>query len=237
MDVLSIVWNVLLSGGVISVGIGAHWVWRQIQPTASKYFEEKAKNLANKQDLADLTHAVKKVEAEFNEKLESIKAEHQKELAGYNARLEQAKHISRVQFEKEFLIYGQVWNELVIYQTAVLKLYSPNDQHFPLTEEVTKKRNERYDISYQKFAAVVHSNKPFYASEVYSLLRQILDIGQKERVTAVMVKAKLSFDKFLPTSNQSFWNQKLLQNEELNRLVEEVCEAIRNRISSVEIQG
>jgi hypothetical protein len=237
MDGCNLVWDIVLSGGLLTVGTGAYWVWRQIRPTASKYFEEKAKNLANKQDLADLTHAVKKVESEFNEKLENIKAEHQKELEGYKARLEQAKHISRVQFEKEFLIYGEVWKGLVDYQNAVLKLYSPNDQHIPLTAEKAKRRNESYDTSHKIFADMVHSNKPFYANEVYSLLRQILDIGQKERVTAVMVKAKLSFDSLVPSADQSFWNQKLLQNEELNRLVEEVCDAIRDRISSVEIQG
>jgi vacuolar-type H+-ATPase subunit I/STV1 len=178
MDVLSIVWNVLLSGSVISVGIGAHWVWRQIQPTASKYFEEKAKNLANKQDLADLTHAVKKVEAEFNEKLESIKAEHQKELEGYKARLEQAKHISRVQFEKEFLIYGEIWEKLTLtlQQAVRLRVRMEQVKANETVEDKQDRKNRKissFIVPYNDFCDCINKNKPFYHPEVYTKLTHL----------------------------------------------------------------
>lgn len=52
------------------------------------YLNEKAKNLATREDVADLTHAVEKVRAEYATLIEVQKARHQLRLAGIDRRLQ-----------------------------------------------------------------------------------------------------------------------------------------------------
>ena len=74
--------NSLGSGAIAGLVIGL-----LVKRYFSSYLDEKGKNLATKEDIAAITHAVERVRLDYSELLEQMKARHQLRLAALDRRL------------------------------------------------------------------------------------------------------------------------------------------------------
>ncbi len=125
------------------------------------YFNEKGKNLATKEDIAEIT-----------DKIEAVRA-------GYARQ----SHIQSLAFEKEFSILSEVWGKLVDLRNATLGLRPVYDHINPdeAEEERKTKRLERFVDSYNTLISVVEKNRPFYAKQIYKALLDIINVAVNEK--------------------------------------------------------
>lgn len=178
----------------------------------TKFGEKKFENLANKQDLEELTA-----------KVESVKTIYQKEIEGYKAQLEQRKLVSRVQFEKEFQIYSEIWTSLIDMRTAAYNLRPLYEGNNPPT--FTEKSSE-FNKAFEKYWNVIEKNQPFYNEQIYSKLKDIRALVHKEGREAAM----------LPIGkDMEYYIQGMKNVDEIINQTYEVCKAIRERISGIEV--
>jgi hypothetical protein len=79
--------------------------------------------------------------------------------------------VHRLQFEKEFTVYSELWRELLVLARAlsafrVLRIGTGNTH-----EEEVQKVVETYN----DFKNRVYDHRPFYAPEIYDLAKSVLD--------------------------------------------------------------
>lgn len=212
---------------------GIRWVWKQIQPISTKYFEEKAKNLAQKQDIEDLTKTVESVKLEFQRELESIKKQHNLEIEQYKAQLEQVKLVGRVQFEKEFQIYAVLWKALVKLRFTINCIEQEGDGlGFPVTPEERKQRNQKFIDAANEFYFTTEENMPFYEREIYNELTRITQIGAMKivKVTQSDYKPPTSAEEMAQFVN-GVVSSKMVLVEETNK----IADKIRDRIEKMKV--
>lgn len=200
------------------------WVWKQIQPISTKYFEEKAKNLAQQQDLDRLTKIVESVKLEFQEQLESIKKQHTLEIEQYKAQLEQVKLVGRVQFEKEFQIYGKLWSCVIELQQAVA-LWNTGIQNI-LPPLKLQEMNSRIYEAEKNLVSIAAKNQPFYDETVYSFVNQIIRIMGELRLQSTTPKIE---------RGEVYYQLSKEKKGELTGMINEVCAKIRGRINVMEV--
>jgi hypothetical protein len=182
------------------------------------YFAEKAKNLAQKEDLEDLTRQVESVRHEFSAAVERLKAE-----------LDRAAHVSKAHFDTEFTIYREIWRELVDLRAATLSLRPVMDHIDPseTSEERKQKRGKRFNEAYMKFFSTVETNRPFYPATIWDELQQLLKIARTEVINYQYQDPDRDFEKYWRTAEA---NQK-----EIVESIERCCEAIRERLANLQL--
>lgn len=209
------------------------WVWKQIQPISTKYFEEKVKNLAQKQDLDELTKIVESVKLEFQEKLESIRKQHTLEIEQYKAQLEQVKLVGRVQFEKEFQIYELLWKALVRLRYTINCIEQESDGlGFSVTSEEREQRNQNFIEAANAFYFTIEENMPFYEREIYNELTKISQIG------AMKIVKVTDPSNHPPTTNiekAKFVNDVINSKKNLLEVTNNIAYKIRDRIENIKV--
>jgi hypothetical protein len=106
-------------GSFSAIVVVAFAVWMAKHVLAS-YFDEKGKNLATKEDIAEITHKIEAVRLQYTDITEALKARHQLRLAAIDKRLqahqEAFTHWRRLTWVKkeelvDALMAGQSWWE------------------------------------------------------------------------------------------------------------------------------
>ena len=202
-------WIVLLGGLVAGFFI------RNFFPD---YFSEKGKNLATKEDIAEITELVEGAKLESTTQVEELRAE-----------LTHATYVSRVQFEKEFSIYSDVWDALVEVRDAVLSL-RPWMDSWPEDKDARKKmQQDRMNLfadTFESFGKLAEKQKPFYADSIYA------EIGALRKT---MKREFIEYRYSDGDREKDYW-----ENAEKNaaKIVEQsdrICEAIRNRVRDLRV--
>jgi len=115
----------------------------------------------------------------LDRKLELERASYGKELENLKAKLAQKHTIHKLQFEKEFSIYLQLWEGLVKLKDAAVYL-KPGLQ-ITSKDETTDQREERkrkaFWDSYGEVVRLVELNKPFYTETVYKEASSLLKVA------------------------------------------------------------
>ncbi|MGD0208491.1 MAG: hypothetical protein ABSC89_12885 [Verrucomicrobiota bacterium] len=115
----------------IVLSIGGAWL--------ISYFREKGKNLATKEDIAEITR-----------KQEEIK----KELGNYG-------YFSRVRYEHEIELYREVWEKLcVCYEKSALRFA------WKIDAPDSKAKAEELQKATQEFFEIIRNKRPFYPTEI-----------------------------------------------------------------------
>lgn len=65
-----------------------HWVSKRLSKIADSYLSEKSKNIATKEDIADITRSVEEVKNEYNLFIEEIRSRNSLKMAAIDKRLE-----------------------------------------------------------------------------------------------------------------------------------------------------
>jgi len=177
------------------------------------YFSEKAKNLAQKEDLEHLTRKVESIRHEFSTAVERLRAH-----------LDRATYVSKAHFDIEFGIYREIWRELVELRGATLSLRPVMDQVDPKEshEERKQKRAQRFNEAYKKLFAVIETNRPFYPAAIWQELQELLKIARAEVIDYRFQDPNRDFEKYWETAEA---NQKQILDS-----IELCCDAIRERL-------
>lgn len=123
------------------------------------YLQEKAKNLATKEDIGTLTHQV-----------EGVKLQYQR--AG-------------AQFEAEFRTYQEIWERIVDVQRAALDLRPVLDRGLApgeTREDRKSQRLQRFADAFNEFNRLYWKRRPFYADAVFQELNELTTVVHGEAI-------------------------------------------------------
>ena len=151
----------------------------------------------------------------------------EKKLSEQNASLDKSKHVHRVQFEKEFQIYQEIWALLVELKHSTESLRPMFDQHNPNEDKETRKRKrlQQFGESYNNFLKSYLNNQPFYAQDVFDCLSKIKTTARHEAIDYELLEQK----------DKEYWEQSKKNSDEIYQLINECVELIRQRVNSLDV--
>ena len=117
-----------------------------------------------------------KEKVKYAKELEGYKGDINKEILRLKTLDEKTLHITKIQYQKEFEIYQEIWRALVEVVWATTDLF-PIYEEAPTNEieleEFNKIKYEKYVDKYNKFFNNIRFNAPFYQEEFYIALENI----------------------------------------------------------------
>ncbi len=122
------------------------------------YLGEKAKNLAAKEDIMEITDRIEGVKIDYSKQLESIKN-------GFQARLQ----VDQVRYQNEYQILVTLSERLVELRDAATSLRPALDIHPADEAEVDRKKRrlERYAKAAQEYYQFSATREPFILEDMY----------------------------------------------------------------------
>ncbi len=148
-----------------------------------------------------------------------------KKLEKHISELSKEQFIHRLQFEKEFEIYKELWRAIRVLQGATGQLipiidFAPGDM---TEDQVRKQRLIDITDSLEKVRDVIEMNKPFYSSAVYK---------QCAELTNISISQIVSFH--YPGSDSSiYWDLAVKRVEQIKTILDNIEIAIRERIGNM----
>lgn len=163
-----------------------------------------------------------------NLRLENFKAELADTNAKLKAALESSVHVSKAQFDKEFLIYQQIWSLLVDLRARTLSLRPTMDRIDPAEseEERMRRRLQTFDDAFFVFRNAMEGNRPFYAHTVYESLGAIFDLCHTESI---------EYQYKEPMKSKEYWEKSRENNQKIIAAIDSCCDLIRERVSSLSV--
>ena len=163
--------------------------------------------------------------AKYSKELEALRQTGEVFLGKLRTQSEKELWVHRLQFEKEFKIYLELWASLVHLTAALsqlkpgLAIVDPNE----IPKECEPSNVDRLKTAIRELATVVHEHRPFYAPEVFQAATKVIHIADIEHMKHLL---DLNDDR-----------QTTARIREAVRLAYRVCEEIRGRIWSVNAMG
>ena len=136
--------------------------------------------------------------------------------------------IHKIQFEKEFKIYNELWRNLIDLRNYTSSLRPEFDFIDPeeSDQERKKKKLEKFNFEFSKCVNTFESNKPFYPKDVYDEIDKTIRLARKE------VREYNQGEKY----NKEYWENTEKNIEEIVNSTSIVCEKIRERIGLIKIK-
>ena len=110
-----------------------------------------------------------------NKKLQAQKHEHDKQLESLKSNLGKKNTVHKLQFEKEFQLYGELWKELVDVRRSVV--ITPTLDIMPEGKtlyDVYKDRFKNAVDAFNKAKNLFEDHRPFYHDDVSKITRDLL---------------------------------------------------------------
>lgn len=182
------------------------------------YAVEKGKNLATKEDVAEITSKVERVRSESQAHLERLRAE-----------LSESELINRTQYELELAAYREVWESLLPVHRAAASLRPALDFGLGPGETDESRRQGRlkmFSDSFNPFSAVVWKHRPFYPEAVFTDLNELLRLMRSEAI---------EYQVFSADRQPDDWEKAMASVKRIDDQVEKVCDTIRVRLSAARV--
>ena len=162
-----------------------------------------------------------------NRIMQDEKSKHDRELANLReelrGRVEKRVYIYKIQYEKEFEIYQELWATLIpLYQKTTL-LRPIIDNYDPKEDERMRRRLEEFRKSFIPLQEVVQKQRPFYAPEIFNALNKIMMICHKESIEYEFKEGR---------SHKEYWDSQQKFSTDISVAIDECCETIRKRINA-----
>jgi hypothetical protein len=143
------------------------------------------------------------------------------------AELDKGLHIHRIQFEKEFKIYEELWAKLIELRRATLSLRPVMDSIDPKETDSDRKtkRLTNFSDAVGGFIDVTDKNRPFYSEDVYRSMGNLWSLTHSEAIEY----------KHQNPHNDGYWEKAQKNRDEILAEIEKCCLKIRDRISSVKV--
>lgn len=205
MQTLSLIISLCVAFAVVIVSL----LFRSYLPT---YFAQKAKNLAQREDIDHLTRTVELIKHEFTAEVERLKAG-----------LDRATHASKQQFDAEFTIYREIWEKLVVLRGTFFALRPYVSDLLPKEEDQARmqRRIAAFNSAYSEFVNSVDRNEPFYSQDVYDASTAIVN---------VCIDATIDYQYDEPVN---YWKSAKQNREKLLKAIDVACKAIRTRFQTL----
>lgn len=159
-----------------------------------------------------------------NKKLQAQKLEHDKQITSLQSKLQKKNTVHKLQFEKEFQLYGELWKELVdVRRSAVITPSldrKPKDQSL---YDVYKERFENAVDAFNKANDLFKYHRPFYHDDVSKITGALLSEcrGYIESVGQMLSSEK---------SNSELFDKADELLKKLPEAINQIEEAIKRRI-------
>ena len=144
--------------------------------------------------------------------------------------------VHQLQFEKEFDVYKELWEKVLVLGKASKHFRTLTTGPFKSLEEAYNDFSDAHNVLNQ----LVYGNRPFYAPKMFDLSKKLLD---KACDVAGSVKRQELFERSENISEKANEKQIKLGDsieadlDSINVLVGEICDAIRERIWSTDKTG
>ncbi|CAZ96801.1 hypothetical protein [Zobellia galactanivorans] len=137
--------------------------------------------------------------------------------------------IHKIQFEKEFEIYNQLWGDLVNMRNSTITLRPKLDIVNPKESETDRKKRklEKFRQSFKKCLNTFENNKPFYSELVYEEIDNLIKLVKKEI---------LEYN-FETENDDEYWENAENNTLEIIRSTDKICKEMRKRIGLVSIKN
>ena len=159
-----------------------------------------------------------------NKKLQTQKHEHDEQLESLKSKLGKKNTVHKLQFEKEFQLYGELWKALVdVRSTAAITPsidIMPRDQaHY----DVYKDRYASAADAFNKANDLFKYHEPFYHGDVSKITEDFLNQCRKHirKVARVLSSGKFD-DKLFDSADELF--------KTMTEAINKIKEAIKQRI-------
>lgn len=174
-----------------------------------------------------ISRATEEIKHSFQIKVAALQSDLAKTNKKLDAELQRAIYIDKAQFDYEFQIYRDVWNNLVDLQAATLNLRPVFDYIDPAQskEDRMQERLSAFIEPFNKFLSTVEKNKPFYSPSVYASLSNILKLCRDERI---------DFE-YIERSKKEYFEEAKKNREDILKSINQACEEIRGRINEVKV--
>ena len=158
-------WN-YVSLSLISSGVGATVIFG-----LSKWLGGVWSNRILENERQEHRKEIEKLKQDIQKDIEEVKCNFQKEINRFNSINETATYISKAQYDKEFLIYQEIWGKLhecIVYAT---KLY-PTTENAPTDEDKLEEYNDKkysdFVERFNDYSMTIDKFAPFYKEDFYS---------------------------------------------------------------------
>ncbi|SHF56510.1 hypothetical protein SAMN02745753_02200 [Marinomonas polaris DSM 16579] len=172
-----------------------------------------------------LSRIVEKNKSELTLELKRLEQELVASNKRLDADLQHSIFVSQVQFDKEYKIYGEVWEYLVELNVSTSQLRPVFDtiNENQLEDDRKRERYNNFATPFNKFASTIEKNKPFFSLAVYQTLSDVRKACYNESVDYKHGKS----------SDQNYYKNSVENNREISALIDLACESIRFRLSEV----
>lgn len=145
------------------------------------------------------------------------------------AELDRDLHVSKIQFDTEFANYKSIWECLVDLRASTLQIRPMLDFIDPKEpkEDRLKRRLTAFQGNFNALREQVEKNKPFYAQSVYDKLTTVIDLCHSEAIDA----------EYQERPSREYWQEAEKSRNDILVAIDETCESIRSRVSSVRVGG
>ena len=157
---------------------------------------------------------LEKIRSDFLAKLEEIKSLYSKE-----------QYIHRLQFEKEFEIYQELWTNLITLKNDA-RLFTLHDALKTTGESIKEKEGEMIiklmdDINNAQ--RTIENNRPFYGEEIHENALKIVEL----------TKAFFGRSKDLDEKEMEYLLKLVKRESEIYEIIDNIEKAIRKRIRNI----
>ena len=162
---------------------------------------------------------------EWNQKLEDYKNKLDAELETHKAKLSGYTLVTKLQYDLEFKIYTEIYEEMFNLYIETSKLKPMFD--VTTTNEDIIKRLEVFTPTYNETSNIINKYRPFYSNEIYSIMLETRDICNEE-ATAVHLTLQ-------STSYRFNYMESRKRKDRIKNNLEEISNLIRKRIVNMKI--
>jgi len=157
-------------------------------------------------------------------KLQEQKAEYDKQLESLKSKLGKKNTVHKLQFEKEFQLYGDLWKALVDVRKTVT--ITPSLDRMPKGKadyDVYKDRYEKAAVAFNKANDLFKYHEPFYHDDVSKITEDLLDQCRKHiRKVGQSLSSEKIDDNLFDSADELF--------DKMIEAVSEIKEVIKQRI-------
>jgi hypothetical protein len=182
------------------------------------YLIEKGKGAASKEDVEEVTRKVESTRVAFLSTVEVLKAD-----------LSKKTTLHKLQAEKEFEVYSEIWDKAITLKFALQELRPAMDTIDPNEppEERWNRRYKKVREAFSEFTQSVEKQRPFYPEKSYQELQTL-----SGEVWNEIVDFEFSFEEDQKWKMPVDGYRRAMKNlAEIIKRMDIVCELIRNRIS------
>lgn len=157
-------------------------------------------------------------------KLERERAKYDKELESLKAKLAQRHTIHKLQFEKEFEIYVELWGDLSKLREACSALVPGGQFTDKSPQELRDEQADNFAASYTEVIKLIEHQRPFYAPNVYKYASKLLEYAWRQMIQHAFDKETLLIQRY---------EQMKERVDNICTIIDDIESSIRERIGTI----